>query len=188
LSKLKIFHSQSNEKILKKLIVKELGDTYKAPTSVAKSIYTKFEEGFAKWWENVENVEWFSNNAQLWQDLVTHLITEISEPALQKSVAYGIHFNQQQIQRLYDAIKHNTVFNIVTNSDIRYLQHLKTDQSLNNVGYTNSLPLGLKSLINSPKEILNLWHSKWSATLVIDCDRDCNVADILFHILQVSCL
>jgi ankyrin repeat protein len=171
---------------LKGLIGKELDDICKAAPSLAKSIYTKFEEGFSKWWEEGGDVVWLSKNAQLWQDVVTHLIAEISDPELTKFVPCGIRFSEQQIQRLCDAIKHNTFLNIVTNCDIRYLLHLKTYQALNKLGYTNSLFIGLKSLKELPKEILKLCHSKRSAALVIDCDCDGNVADILLGILQNS--
>jgi hypothetical protein len=186
LSKAKIFPSQTNEKFLKELIEKELNNTCKASPSVAKSIYTKFEEGFSKWWEQGRNVLWLSKNSRLWQDVVTHLITEISEPKLQTFVASAIHFNQQQIQELCDAIKHNTFLNIVTNSNIRYLQQLKIYQALNNLGCRNSLFFGLKALMELPKENLKLWHSMRSAALVIDCDCDGNVADILLDILLQS--
>jgi hypothetical protein len=111
-----------------------------------------------------------SKNAKLWQDIVTHLITEInkiSETELQKFVACGTRFNQQHILRLCDAIKHDTYLNIVKNSSICYLQELKTYQALNNLGYTNSLFIGLKSLMKLPTEIVTLWHSKWSAALIL---------------------
>jgi hypothetical protein len=149
LSKVKIFHSQSNEKSLGELIKKELIDVCKASHSVAESIYTKFEEGFSQWCELNENVVWLSKNAQLWQDVKKHLITElkkISEPELQKLEACGTRFNEQHVQRLCEAIKQNTILNIVTKSDIRYLQQLKTYQALNNLCYTNSLFIPLKCL------------------------------------------
>jgi hypothetical protein len=79
LSKVKIFHSQSNEKGLKWLIVNELNDACKVSCSVAKCIYTKFEEEFSKWWEKGGNVLWLSENAQIWQNVVTHVITEMNE-------------------------------------------------------------------------------------------------------------
>jgi hypothetical protein len=72
LSKLKIFHSQSKENSLKGLIEKELNVTCKASPSVPNSIYTKFEEGFCNWYKQAGNVEWLSNNARLWQDIITH--------------------------------------------------------------------------------------------------------------------
>jgi len=49
LSKVKIFHSQSNEESLKGLIETELQQACKASPSVANFIYTKFEESLYKW-------------------------------------------------------------------------------------------------------------------------------------------
>jgi hypothetical protein len=189
LSKVKIFPSQSKESSLEGLIEKELNVTCKASPSVAKSIYTKFEEGFSKWWKLDGNVVWLSNNARLWQDVVTHIITEISEisePKPQKFDECGVCFIQPHIQRLVNAIKDNTFLNIVTKSEIRYLQQLKSYQALNNLGYTNSLFIGLKSLKGRHKEVRKLWPSKWSAAIVIDCDCGGKVADILLDILQES--
>jgi len=174
---------------LKELIKKELNIACKASPSVAKSIYTKFEEIFSNWWGKVRNVAWISKNSQLCQDIVKFVITEIneiSEPELQQFLAYGIRFNQQHIQRLCDAIEHNTLLNIVSNSNIHYLHKLKTYQAVNTLGYTGSLFIGLKSLKIRRKEILKLWPSKWSTALVIDCDCDGNVAEILLDILQES--
>ncbi len=51
LSKVKIFHSQSYEKSLKGLIEEELQVACKASPTVVNFMYTKFEEGFSKWWE-----------------------------------------------------------------------------------------------------------------------------------------
>lgn len=189
LGKVKIFHSQSNEISLKELIEKELNIACKASPSVAKSIYTKFEERFSNWWGKVGNVAWISKDSQLRQDVVKFLIAEIkeiSEPELQQFLACGIRFNQQHIQRLCDAIGHNTLLHIVSNSNIHYLHKLKTYYALNNLGYTDSLFIGLKSLKIRRKEILKFWPSKWSAALVIDCDCDGNVADILLGVLQES--
>ena len=104
------------------------------------------------------------------------MINELSEHELQKFVACGIRFNKQQhIQTLRDAIKHNTVLHIVSNSNIHCLHKLKTYQALNTLGYTNSLFIGLKSLKIRRKEILKFWPSQWSGPLVIDCDSDSNV-------------
>ena len=50
----------------------------------------------------------------------------------------------------------------------------------------NSLFSGLKSLKIRRKEIIEFWSSNWSGALVIDCDWDGNVADILLDILQES--
>ena len=98
LSKVKIFHSQSNEISLKQLIEKELNIACKASPSVAKSIYTKFEERFSNCWGKVGNVAWIGKDSQLWQDVIAE-IKEISEPELQQFLACGICFNQQHIQR-----------------------------------------------------------------------------------------
>jgi hypothetical protein len=87
---------------------------------------------------------------------------------------------------LCDDIKQKTLLNIVTNSNIRYIHKLKTYQALETLGYTNTLFIGLKSLMIRRKEIPKLWPSKWNAALVIDCDCDGNVADILLDILQES--
>jgi len=113
-------------------------------------------------------------------------IKEISEPELQKFVACGIRFSEQHIQRLCGAIKQNTLLNIVTNSNSHYLNKLKTYQALHKLGYRNSLFVCLKSLKIQRKEIIKFWPSKWSAALVIDCDCNGNVADILLDILQDS--
>jgi hypothetical protein len=65
LNKVKIFQSQSNEKTLKNLIKKELKDACKVSSSVANSIYTKFEEGFSEWCEKVGEVEWLMKDSKL---------------------------------------------------------------------------------------------------------------------------
>jgi len=95
-----------------------------------------------------------------------------------------VRFKLQHIESLCDTITQNTFLNIVTNSEIHNLQKLITSQALNFVGYKNSLFIGLKSLMTGSKDIHNLWPCKWSAALVIDCDCDGNVADILLDILQ----
>jgi hypothetical protein len=79
LSKVKIFHSQTNEIFLEELIKKELIEACKSSHSVAESIYTEFDKGFSKWWQLNKNVSWLRKNAQLCQDVVTHLITELNE-------------------------------------------------------------------------------------------------------------
>ena len=189
LKKVKIFQSQSNEKSFKQLIEKELQDACNASLSVANSIYTNFEKGISKWWEKDGNVEWLKKGSHLWLEVETHFITEIKEipkPELQENVACGIRFKQQHIQRLCDVLEKNTVLNIVTNSNIHTVQKLRTYQALDILGYTNSLFIGLKSLMFRRKEICKLWPCKWSAVLVIDRDSDGNVADILLDILQKS--
>jgi ankyrin repeat protein len=189
LSKIKIFQNQSNETSFKQLIKKELQEACKASHSVTNSIYTKFAEGFSKWWKKVGNVEWFGEASNLWKNIEKCLIREvydISEPELHGFVGYDIRFNQQHIQRLCDAVKQNTFLNIITNSNIRTLHKLKTYQALNTLGYMNSLFIGLKSLMFRRNEIRKLWPCKLSTVLVIDCDCDGNVADILLDILQQS--
>jgi ankyrin repeat protein len=187
LSKVKIFHSQTNEESLQPLIEKELQYACKASLTVAKSIYTKFEGDFRKWWGKSGNVVWLSKNSQLWHDVEKYFITEIreiSETEFQETLGCGILFNQQHIQRFSAAIKQHTFLNIITNSNIRTLHKLKTYQAVNYLGYANSLFIGLKSLMIRRKEIRKLWPCRWSAVLVIDCDCDGNVADTLLDILQ----
>jgi len=187
LKEVKIFQSQSNEKSFRELIKKELQDACKASAFVANSIYTKFEEGFSKWCEKVGNVVWLKKDSQLWQDVEKYLIGEvnnISGPELQDFVECGIRFNEEHLQSVCDAIKHNSYLNIATNSNIRNLSKLKTYQALITLGYTNSLFIGLKSLMIRRQEVRKLWPCKWSAVLVIDCDCEGDVADILLGILQ----
>jgi hypothetical protein len=108
LSKVKIFQSQSNEKYLKGLIEKELQQACKAPPSVVNFIYTKFEEGFSKWWGKKGKVEWLNENSEIWEAIQKYIITEIkeiSEPEIQDINGCGIRFNQQHVQKLSDAIK-----------------------------------------------------------------------------------
>jgi len=189
LSKVKIFHSQSNRISLEGLIEEELSVACKASPSVVKSIYEKFDKGILEWWEKDEKVPWLSKKSKLWQGVVKHLMTEIkeiSEPELQKFVTYGIRFNKEPIQRLGDAIKHNTLLNIVTNSNSHYLNKLKTYQALHKLGYRNSLFVSLNSLNMRRREIVKFWPCQWSGALVVDCDCDGNVADILLDILQES--
>ena len=69
LSKVKIFQNQSNEKSLEELIKKEIIDACKASPSVANCIYTKYVEGFSRWWEQVGNVVWLSKDSKLWQNI-----------------------------------------------------------------------------------------------------------------------
>jgi hypothetical protein len=67
LCKVKIFHSQSNKESFKNLIEKELQDACKTSPSDTNFIYTKFEEGFSKWWRRDGNFEWLNQNSELWQ-------------------------------------------------------------------------------------------------------------------------
>jgi len=178
LSKVKIFQSQSYEKSLKGLIEKELQGACKASPSVSNFIYMQFAEGFSKWMEKEGNVVWLNKNSQLWQEVhkqMTSKINGISKPEFQETDTYGIRFNQHHLQKLSNAIKQNTVLNIVTNSNIRTLQILKTYQALDNLGYKNSLFIGTKSL---------MCPCKWSDVLVVDCGSDGNVAHRVMDILQ----
>ena len=189
LNKVKIFHSQSNEESLRTLIEEELKDACKASHSVVNSIYTKYEDGFYKWGEKSGNGVWLSKISEEWQGVEKYLVAEIKEISdleLEDIAECGIRFNEQHMERLCDAIKQNTVLNIVTNSNIRNLHKQKTYQALNILGYTNSLFISLKSLKIRRKEIRKFWPCKWSGILVIDCDCDGNVADILLDILQES--
>jgi len=189
LSKVKIFQNQSNEIIMKWVTEKELQKACKASYSVANFIYTYFQEGFTKWWEEKGNVVWLNENSELWQAVQKNIISEIreiSKPEIQEIVRYGIRFNEKHIQKLSDAIQQNTVLNIVTTSSIHILQKLKTYQALKNCGYMNSLFIDIKSLVNKRKEINKLWPCKWSDVMVVDCVPDGNVAHIVFDILQKS--
>jgi len=187
LSKVKIFQNQSNEESLKRLIEKELHGACEVPPTIANFIYTKFEEGFSKWWEAEGKVDWLSENSKQWQAVKEYIISkikEISEPEIQEILKCGIRFNPQHVQKLSDAIKQNTVLNIVTNSNIRILQKLTTYQALNNLGYKNLLFIDIKSLMILHKEMHKLWLCKWSDVLVLDCDPDGKVARTVFDILQ----
>jgi ankyrin repeat protein len=147
----------------------------------------KLEEGFSEWFKEAEDVEWLQKDSDLWQDTETYIIREInkiSEPELQEFVRSGIRFNQRHLQSVRDAIKTNSYLNITTKSNIRNLQKLETYQALNTLEYTNYLFIGLKSLKIRRKEISNLWPCKWSDVMVIDCDCNGNVADILLDILR----
>jgi len=189
LNKVKIFHSQSNEEALKGLTVKELQEACKASPSVANFIYTKFEEGFSNWWKRDGNVVWINENSDLWQEVQNNIITEIKEtsnPEIQEIGKCDICFNPQHVQKLSDAIKQNTVLNIVTNSNVRILPKLKTYRALSTLGCKNSLFINIKSLILPRKEFRNFWPCKWSDALVVDCGSDSNVAQSVLDILQQS--
>jgi len=189
LGKVKIFQNQSNEKSLKGLIGKELQQACKAPPSVVKFIYTKFEESFCEWWGKKGKVEWLNENSVLWKTVQNHVISkirEISESEIQEIVRCGVLFNQQHVQKLSDAIEQNTVLNIVTNSRILILQKNKTYQALNSLGYKNSLFIRITSLTDPRKKIKKIWPCKWSDVLVLDCHPDGNVAQKVLDILQQS--
>jgi hypothetical protein len=189
LSKVKIFQSQTKEKFLKGLIENELQQACKAPLSVVNSIYTKFEEGFSMWWKRNRKIVWLNENSELWKTVEKDIITEInkiSEYETQGIFGCGIRFSEQHVQKLSDAIKLNTVLNIVTNSSTSILQKLKIYQALNNLDYKNSILIGMKSLINKRKEINKFWPCKWCDVLVVDCDTDGNVVHTVLDILQQS--
>jgi hypothetical protein len=76
--------------------------------------------------------------------------------------------------------------NIVTNSNTCIFTKIETSQALNNLGYKNSLFVGIKSLMVPHKEINNLWPCKWCDVLVIDRYSDGNVAHKVLDILQKS--
>jgi len=175
LNKFKIFQTQSNVNSLERLIEKELQDACKGLHSVANFIYTKFEGGISKWCERVREVEWLNENSKPWQEVQEYIINEIeriSEPELQEIDGYGTCFNQQHLQKLSDAIKENTVLNIVTNAKNHISQKSNTYQVLTDLGYENSLFIGKKSLIFPNKNFKNLWPSKWCRVLVVDCGAD----------------
>jgi len=188
LSKVKIFHSQSNEEALKGLTEKELQQACKASPSVANFIYTKFEEGFSKWWNRVGSVVWINENSRLWQEVqnfIINEINEISEPEIQEIVTCGMNFNEQNVQGLLDDIKQKTILKLVKNSSVdRILQKKKTYQALNTSDYKNPLFINIKSLILPRKEFRNFWPCKWSDVLVVDCGSDGNVAQRVEDILQ----
>ena len=187
LSKVKIFQSQSNEESLKGLSEQELQQACKASPSVVSCIYTKFEEGFSTWWKKEGNVVWLNENSRLMQDVQKHIKSEIykiSQPEFQEIVKYDICFNQQQVQKLSDVIKQNTVLNIVTKSKMLNLQKLKIFKALNILGYKDLLFIHKNSLINPPKEINKFWPCKWHKVLVVDCGSDGNVAHKVLKILQ----
>jgi len=110
----------------------------------------------------------------------------ISKPEFQEIDTCGIRFNKQHLQKLSDAIRQNTVLNIVTNSKFRILQKLKNYQALNTLGYKDSLFIAIKSLMIERKEIQKLWPCKWNDVLVVDCGSDGNVAHTVLDILQPS--
>jgi hypothetical protein len=147
----------------------------------------KFKKGFSEWYKGSEKAEWPMKVSELWQDIEKYMVrgvNVISEPEPQEIVGCGIRFNQQHLQSVCDAIKYNNYLNITTNTNIRNLQKLETYQALNILGYTNFLFIGLKVLMNQRKEIHKLWPCKWSAVLVIDCDCEDNLTDILLNILR----
>jgi len=189
LKKVKIFQCQANVESMKELTEKELQGACKASPSIANCIFTKLYEDFSEWCKREGNVEWLDKNSELWQEVEKKVISEIkeiSEPEIQEIKECGIRFNQKHVQTLSDAIKQNTVLNIVTNSSSRILQKLKTYQALNNLVPKNSLFICIKSLMNKNKEINKIWPCMWNNSLVVDCDSDCNMDQVIFKILELS--
>ena len=192
LGKIKIFQCQSNEDSFDTLIKKELQEACQGSTSCANSIYRKFDEALRQWWGKGGSVKWLSENSHVWQSVKQHLvekIKQVSESEIEESVRCDLRFNQQHIERLSDAIKQNTVLNIITKTKFSILSKLKTYQTLVSLGYKNSLYINLQSLLSRRKDIFKLWPCKWSATLVIDCEKhsdrvDESVIDTLVSFLR----
>jgi len=119
-------------------------------------------------------VKWLSENSRVWQSVKQHLIEKIeqvSEPEIEKIIRCDLRFKQQHIERLSTAIQQNTVLNITTNSKFSILSILKTYQTLVSLNYENSVFVHSNSLMSQHKKVLKLWPCKWSATLVIDCEK-----------------
>jgi ankyrin repeat protein len=192
LSKVKIFQHQSNEKSFDILIKQELQKACQASPSCANSIYRKFVDNLKMWWGKSGSVKWLSENSHAWQSVkqyLTEKIKELSESEFQENESRGLRFKQQHIERLSDAIKQNTFLNIVTSTHASILSKLKTYQSLVSLGYRNSLFINLKTLVSRRKEVLKLWPCKWSAVLVITCEKvseyvDDNTIDTLVALLH----
>ena len=64
---------------------------------------------------------------------------------------------------------------------------METYHALNNLGYKDSLFIGIKSLMIQRKEILKLWPCKWNDVLVVDCVSDGNVAHTVLDIFATFC-
>jgi hypothetical protein len=189
LSKFKIFESQPHENSFKALIEKELQQACKASPSVANFIYTKYLEGFQKWWKSMGNNVWLGKNSSLWQKVKEHIRTEINEITkleIKEIEGCGTLSNDQLVQKLSDVIEQSTVLNIVTNPNTHVLQKRKTHLALKNLGYDNYLFIGIKSLMFPRTEIKCLWPSMWCEVLVVDCGSDCNVAHLVLDTLQRS--
>ena len=188
LSKFKIFQNQSKEESLKRLTEKELQNGCKASPSVANLIYTKFKDGFSMWWKKRGNVVWLNENSELWQGVRNHIISEIkkiSELEIQEIGRCNKQLSQNQLQKFSEAMEHNNLLNIVINSDIRIIQKM-TCRALNTMGYTNSLFIGIKSLILREKNFKTFWPCKWCNNLVVNCGSDFNMAKFFLEDLQTS--
>ena len=192
LGKMKIFQCQSNENLFDTLIKKELQEACQASPSFANSIYKKFDEALRQWWEKSGNVKWLSENSHVWQSVkkcVIEKIKQLSGSEIEKTVRCDLSFNQQHLKRLSDAIQQNTVLNIIPNTKFSILSKLKTYQTLVSLNYKYSIFISSKSLLSRRKEVFKLWPCKWSATLVIDCEKqsgsvDENMIDTLVSFLR----
>jgi len=180
LGKVKIFQSQSNENSFETLIKKELQEACQASPSFANSIYRKFVEALRQWWEKSGSVKWLSENSHVWQSVKQYVIEKIkrlSESEIEKTVRCDLSFNQQHIERLSDAIHQNTVLNIIPKAKSSILSKLKTYQTLVSLNYKNSVFINSKALLSRRKDVFKLWPCKWSATLVIDCEKQSDSVD-----------
>jgi len=192
LGKVKIFQCQSNEKYFEKLIKEELQEACQASVSCANSIYRNYVEDLIQWWEKSGSVKWLSENSHVWQNVKQHLIEKIkqvSESETAETTRCDLRFNQQHIERLSGAIQQNTVLNVTTNTKFSILSKLKTYQTLVSLNYENSIFINSESLMSRREDILKLWPCKWSAILVINCEKksdsvDKSVIDTLVSFLR----
>jgi len=189
LNKVKIFQSQSNVDSLKALSEKELREACKASPSVANFIYTKIEEDISNWCQKGGKNLWLNKNSELWkavQDYIINEINEMSAPEIKEIKGCNISVNNQHLNKLSEAIKQNNFLNIVTNSNIRKEQKLKTYQALNILRYENPLFIGIQSLISLGKNYKTFWPCKWCDVLVVDCGSECETAKSFLEGLQKS--
>ena len=180
LSKVKIFQSQANEESFDKLIKEELQKACQVSHSCANSIYKKFEQGLAQWWEKSGSVKWFNEDSPAWQRVKQYLVEQIkqlSESEIQEIIRCGLSFNQQHIKVLSDVIQQNTLLNIITSTNVSILSKLKTYQTLVSLGYRDSLFISFKFLMTGHKKVFKLWPCKWSTVLVIDCEKGSDIID-----------
>jgi ankyrin repeat protein len=180
LRKVRIFQGQLSENSFETLIKEELQEACQTSPSCANSIYRKFDEALRVWWQKSGSVKWLSENSHAWQSVKQYLIEktkQLSESEIQETVGCNLSFKQQHIEKLSDAIKQNSILNIITNTNLSILSKLKTYQTLVSLGYKNSLFINSKSLLSRRKEVLKLWPCKWSAVLVIDCEKDSHSVD-----------
>jgi len=180
LGKIKIFQCQTNEKCFETLIKEELQVACQASPSCSNSIYRNYVEALREWWEKSGSLQWLSENSHVWQNVEQHLIEKIkqvSESEIEETIRCDLCFNQQHIERLSDAIQQNTVLNIITNTKFNTLSKMKTYQTLVSLNYKNSVFINSESLMSRRKEVLEIWPCKWSATLVIDCEKKSDSVD-----------